>query len=73
MDSAEAGPAPIGQLTVYGSCYAAKASMGFYLAETYGEEQLIKVALDPDNIELYIGISRDELFDNWTEFIMAPA
>ena len=73
LKRAEAGEDPIEQLTVYGSCYAAKASMGFYIAETYGEKTLIKVALDPDNIELYLGISRDELFDNWTEFIMAPA
>lgn len=69
LKRAEAGEDPIEQLTVYGSCYAAKASMGFYIAETYGEEKLIKIALDPDNAELYLGIDRDALFAEWLEYV----
>ena len=73
QEVAESGISPIDQLTAYGKYYAAKAYMGFYLASEYGEDTFIKVALDPSNIESYIGISRDELFDNWLEFILAPA
>ena len=70
QEYAESGISPIDQLTTNGRYYAAKAYMGYYLASVYGEETFIKVALDPNNIESYIGISRDELFDNWTEFVL---
>jgi hypothetical protein len=57
--------------TIYSlvSLYQGRLSFGYYFVTTYGEEKFIKVMFDPNNAEIIVDRSLDDIIEDWTSWL----
>jgi hypothetical protein len=57
--------------TIYSlvSLYQGRLSFGYYFVTTYGEEKFIKVMFDPNNAEIIVDKSLDDIIEDWTSWL----